>query len=406
MPSSPLLDTLRNQLTPDLISRSASHLGESESVVSKAFVAAIPALLAALIAKIGDGSFLRRLFGMLTSSSLDSSTVASPSSLLGAIESGSSSPLAQLSNEFLSSALGGQTRPVADAVASASGARSSTASSVLTLAAPLLLSTLARRARNDELDAAGLANLLLGQKSAILAAAPPGIAALFGGDPRRAVPAAPPVREAASGASRWLWGLALLIGLFALWSLLRDRDREEPVASLQPPPVAAAPQVARVEAPPPPPPPANIVERRLPSGTQISMPRGSLEDSLVQFLESNNPIDDTAWIDFDRLLFDTASATLQPQSREQLRNVAAVLQAYPSIKVKIGGYTDDVGDDAANQALSEARATSVRSELIALGIPNERLEAAGYGEEHPVASNATEEGRQRNRRIALLVVER
>ena len=136
------------------------------------------------------------------------------------------------------------------------------------------------------------------------------------------------------------------------------------------------------------------------------MPRGSLEDSLLVLIEGTRPLDDTAWIDFDRLLFDTGSATLQPRSREQLRNVAAILVAYPSLKAKIGGYTDDAGDDAANLALSQARAASVRSELIALGVPGERLQAEGYGEQHPVASNATDEGRARNRRIALLVVER
>ena len=397
MSSAPLLDTLRNQLTPELLSRTASQLGESESVVSKAFLAAIPALLAALVARISDGSFLRRLFGMLSNSTLDSSSLSSPSSLLGAIEPGSSSPLAQLSSEFLSSVLGGQTRSIADAVASSSGARSSSASSILSLASPLLLGTLARRTRSDGLDAAGLANLLLGQTSAIMAAVPPGIAALFGGDLRRAAGAAgPPVREAAAGASRWLWGLALLIGLFALWSLLRGREAEPPAASLaSPPEVAAAPPAA-----------ASLVQRALPGGAQISMPRGSLEDSLLLLIEGTRPLDDTAWIDFDRLLFDTGSATLQPRSREQLRNVAAILVAYPSLKAKIGGYTDDVGDDAANLALSQARSASVRSELIALGVPGERLQAEGYGEQHPVASNATDEGRARNRRIALLVVER
>ena len=396
MANATLLDSLRSLVTPDLVSRFSSQLGESEAVTAKAVDTALPALLAGLATRADDTSLMQRLFELFSSPALDSRTLSNPTSVIEATQPGSTSSLSQLGSQFLSLLFGGQTRRISDGIAGASGARPTTASAVLGLAAPLVLGLLAKRTRDDGLDPSRLASLLLGQKSALLAALPAGVAALLGGDVRRpAAASARPVREASAGARRWIWPVALLIGVLALWSLLRDREPTRTAMRAPEPGVAAAP------------PAAEQLRRTLPGGSQITVPRGSLEDSLVAWIEdTSRPLDDRAWIDFDRLLFDTGSATLQPSSREQLRNVAAILVAYPSLKIKIGGYTDDVGDDAANLALSQARAESVRSELIALGVASDRLEAEGYGEQHPAVSNATEEGRAKNRRIALRILAR
>jgi len=129
-----------------------------------------------------------------------------------------------------------------------------------------------------------------------------------------------------------------------------------------------------------------------------------VEARLVQFLnETSSPVSETTWFDFDRLLFDAGKATLQAASQEQLANVAAILKAYPLIRIRIGGYTDNTGDPAINLRLSEERADNVMDELVRLGIDPDRMSARGYGEQNPVADNATEEGRQKNRRISLRV---
>jgi len=93
----------------------------------------------------------------------------------------------------------------------------------------------------------------------------------------------------------------------------------------------------------------------------------------------------------------------KPSSMEQLKNVAAILKAYPKVALKIGGYKDNIGDPAANLELSRRRAENTRTELVTLGIDAKRLEAEGYGDKHPVADNSTEEGRQKNRRIDVRV---
>ena len=91
------------------------------------------------------------------------------------------------------------------------------------------------------------------------------------------------------------------------------------------------------------------------------------------------------------------------KSNEQLVNLSEILAAFPNAKLKIGGYTDNTGDEAANMKLSADRANAVRNALMLMGMDGARLEAEGYGSQHPVADNATDEGRAKNRRIAVRV---
>ena len=148
----------------------------------------------------------------------------------------------------------------------------------------------------------------------------------------------------------------------------------------------------------------NWLEQRLPDGVNLNVPPSGIESRLVAFIsDPNRPVDRTTWFEFDRLTFETGSAALRPESKEQLDNIAAILKAYPSVNVKVGGYTDNTGDDAANLKLSQDRASAVERELVSRGIADDRIEAEGYGEQHPVADNSTEEGRAKNRRIALRV---
>jgi len=147
--------------------------------------------------------------------------------------------------------------------------------------------------------------------------------------------------------------------------------------------------------------------RLLATGFEIKGETTGLESGLIGFVESANPVDKTTWFNFDRVTFRTGSAGLDMvKSNDQLMNLAEILMAFPKAKLKIGGYTDDVGDGTANMKLSTERAQAVRSVLMAMGIAGDRLEAEGYGAQHPVGDNTTDEGRAQNRRIALRVTEK
>jgi K(+)-stimulated pyrophosphate-energized sodium pump len=144
----------------------------------------------------------------------------------------------------------------------------------------------------------------------------------------------------------------------------------------------------------------------LKSGLTLNIATEGVEDKLLRFIDGSEPVDKETWFDFDRLTFETGSATLKAESREQLENVASILKEYPNVHVKIGGYTDNTGDAAVNQRLSTERAAAVKAELVKLGIAENRLASEGYGSAHPVASNDTPDGRARNRRISIRVTKK
>jgi OOP family OmpA-OmpF porin len=101
------------------------------------------------------------------------------------------------------------------------------------------------------------------------------------------------------------------------------------------------------------------------------------------------------------VLFDFNKSTLQPASDAVLQPAANLLAANIALKVEVQGHTDNVGGDAYNQTLSEARAKAVAAWLTQHGIAADRLTAKGYGKTKPVADNGSDEGRAKNRRVEI-----
>ena len=101
------------------------------------------------------------------------------------------------------------------------------------------------------------------------------------------------------------------------------------------------------------------------------------------------------------ILFDTNSSTLSPGGQDRLRSVARTVSQYPKERMIVKGHTDSTGAAQYNQRLSEERANNVRSFLVVEGVPAARVTAIGFGPTLPVATNATPEGRQQNRRVEI-----
>jgi outer membrane protein OmpA-like peptidoglycan-associated protein len=148
---------------------------------------------------------------------------------------------------------------------------------------------------------------------------------------------------------------------------------------------------------------------KLPGGTELDAYKGGIEDRLVAFLNTDykklgaDSLKNT-WFDFDNLNFHTASADITAESQHQINNIAAILKAFPTAKLKIGGYTDKVGDLAVNKKLSGDRANSVKAALDKAGVGAQITDAEGYGSafaKHP--ADAPESERVTDRRVSVSV---
>ena len=107
----------------------------------------------------------------------------------------------------------------------------------------------------------------------------------------------------------------------------------------------------------------------------------------------------------EQVLFDFNQADLRSDAQATLAKVAQVIGFYTEARVEIQGHTDDVGEEAYNQGLSERRAAAVREHLSTVaGVAAERLVALGYGESRPAVPNDSDESRQRNRRVEVVIV--
>lgn len=103
------------------------------------------------------------------------------------------------------------------------------------------------------------------------------------------------------------------------------------------------------------------------------------------------------------VLFSVDSASLRPDLTRDIKAVAGNLMRYPNSQIQIVGHTDNTGSAAYNQDLSQRRAVSVAQVLRESGVPNARITAFGRGEDQPIASNLTEQGRAQNRRVEIII---
>ena len=101
------------------------------------------------------------------------------------------------------------------------------------------------------------------------------------------------------------------------------------------------------------------------------------------------------------IYFETGKSTLKPESFAKLDEIVSIINEYPDYNLRLSGHTDNVGKDASNLTLSQARVDAVKAYLVGKAVPENRLEATGYGESKPIATNKTAVGRAQNRRVEM-----
>ena len=432
-----LIEAAKGLFTNDLVNKASSYLGESENTIVKAIGGIIPSLLGGVADKATsshDGAVT------VTNLAKESDSAGFPGNLAGFFDNDGGGLLNKGAG-LLSNLFGqGKTDMLSTVISQFSGAKSSSISSLLSMAAPAILGMLGKHANTNNLSADGLASVLASQKDNIANALPSGLnlSSLFSGF--GAAKAAEHVSHAAATAhaatqhyteeERSGGGMKLLFPIILLallgagaWYFFKDgcRGPKDPdhteathtdTAAADGTTTGHSTSMAMgkldtlsgdfiYDA-------GESVTLNLPNnGGSLTVGKNTTEYRLINFLNDKNAAIDTVkgnWFEFTNVRFKTGGSQITDESLTQLSNLVTIAKAFPAAQFKIGGYTDNTGDAAKNVTLSQKRADAVAAKLKELGMAAAALESAkGYGQEWPIADNATAEGRAQNRRVAVNV---
>ncbi len=411
-----LIDAAKGLFTSELVGKASSFLGESETGVSKAIGGIVPTVLSGLLSKTSNHEGAGAVAQMVGEQH-DSGILGSLGSFFGNDGGG----LLNKGAGLLSGLFGNKTDGITSLISNFAGIKSSSTSSLLSMALPAVLGLIGKNAGGG---ASGIASFLSGQKSNIAAAVPSGlnlssVLGNWGGAASNAVHetkaaathyANETVEKTGSG-MRILLPLLLLaaaaVGAWYLFGKGCGKSAEAVADNVVDTGKAKIEQVAAVVT-------EGVRESfkvKLTNGVEIDAYKGGIESQLVAFLDDKAAMVDTVdksknWYDFDNLNFKLGKADLTDSSMVQVKNIAAILKAYPAVKMKIGGYTDASGDAAANLKLSQTRADAVMKAIMGAGGSAAQLvKAEGYGSQFAKEpATASDEARKKDRRTAVRVV--
>lgn len=452
-----LLTYLSDQFTPTVIDQLGERLGEKPANVGTAVKAAIPTLLGSLAARTqstGDADAIIDLLRQTTYSKettpLDIAQVSDTAAETQAAISGGSA--------FVQRLMPTRVDEVVRHIASHSHINRASAVALLDLVGSVLEGVLGRQVLDNGLTALNLSTLMAGQVDAIRAGMPTALAGLattlgfaklphpsseegaqgittFMSTPTNPdLPKSPLVERERENVSWLRWAMiavgALILflivqkcrepqsgteGIFTDTTARAESDRQEDTSAATRNNIAASnastqdtargpfktgdDSAARSE----PAAPAVDVQVELPGGRRLKVAERSFNANLAQFLAGKSrPLPRT--FTFENLTFETGSARITTESRTHVNDLIEIMKAYPTLQINIQGHTDNTGNAAANRTLSLDRANAVRSALTAAGVAADRVTAQGFGSEKPTASNDDAEGRQKNRRIDVVVL--
>ena len=437
-----IIDLIKGQLGSALVTQAASQLGESESGISKAIGGLLPAVVGGL-ANNSDNPAV-----------LDAITTAPSQGVLG--------NLLGLASEntwvqsLLASIFGDKLSGLVNSIATYAGISNNSSASLLNLVTGATVGSVGKYAADNNLDQSGISSLLNDQKGIVSSLLPAGLslASLNVGDWAKGykfdndndtiktspISTPTPIPTAVSneepkvevtksvadggtfpdratstsdGGSIWKWLLPLLLLIAAGYFLWKQCEKKETTTttavagdSLNTTIDSSSTQNDTVTTMTT----ARVDENIDLNGTALKGYKGGMEDNMITFLKSGSyaSADDDAalkdnWYNFDHVNFKMGSSTeLEAGSQGQLENLVAILKAYPDAKIKIGGYTDKVGNEAANVKLSGERATYIKDWLAKQGVGAQVTGADGYGSEFAtVDASASDAERAADRKMAV-----
>ena len=460
-----LLDMIKDQVGDSVISQAGKFLGESDSGVKSAMGAALPSILGSLITKGGTNNGAGAILDMISSGNHNGSIFDNLGGLLGGGDA--TSGFLNSGSGILKSLLGNQLGSVVDIIASVSGLKKGSSSSIMSMAAPLVMGMLGKYVKNKALDAVGLGKFLGTQRSSVASALPAGMGSLLGfgntsssntgGTRVTETSHSAPTGGSSGGGGGFLkralpiLGL-LLLGYFA-WTKFGasavDATKDVAGAAVDATKGAAGAvgdvvgdaagavgDAAKGAADA-----AGDVAGAAVDATKgaagavgdaakgavdaagdavgavadaasaaaakalegVKFAAGSVGEKFSNFLSTGKG-DGT--FRFNNMKFATGSADIDAGSMSEVDNLAKVLNAYSNVNIEVGGHTDNTGNAEMNNKLSEARALAVKARLVTKGVAADRITTKVYGSASPTASNDTNEGRAQNRRIEVKITKK
>jgi outer membrane protein OmpA-like peptidoglycan-associated protein len=402
--SNTLINSVRSVFTDDLLSKFSVLLNEPQGNTQKAVQAAIPIVLTEVLRQAGSPEGATKIWNLSKQAAgndffgqLHELNVRSGNLVTGNV-------LLKKGSDFAGSLLAAKKDIVINEISRYSGAGGPSASFIAGVVSFASLDSIGRQITAGSMDVKGLALWLDTQRESIIHAIPPGleVKAPLG------IHRYPREKAVRTKRNRMLSGaLGVIVVVVAIFLIFFWPNKHTDLASAANPAdtVVATPvraisrqDTARSEA----------FRVTLPNGKVLDVYQGGMEDQLVVFLGDPNAKlhkKNGNWFNFTKVAFASNSASLLLESEVQLKNIVAILTAFPKAKIKIGGYSDNTGDYAVNVRLSQERADNIYAKLIDLDTKPSQLKGAkGYGSRYPVGDNGTTSGRNMNRRMSIDVV--
>jgi OOP family OmpA-OmpF porin len=457
-----LFEELKALLVGEVANKAANILGEKEEKVKIALEGLVPTFVGGLMKRASNEAGATTLLNVVKKTNNDGNIVEQLDDLLKNKESFAG--FVEKGNSVVSMLLPDKKSSIATMISQFAGVRNSSATSLLSVVAPLVVGKLGYLVNSQGLDKTGLANVILEQRGILLDETPEslqpkmidvlGLATFMSEEikpvqfatgtiksnttqtitPKKTVENRPVTysdkdydAEEGSGLSmpKWLLPTLLIaavlggVGYFAAtydWSKLKgdsaivsDTSQTEQVTNAQidttnlPKDTLVAKvdsAVAAVAIPA-----SKTMGISLPNGQKLDLEDGTFTYKFAKYLtDSSTKVNQI--FTFDNLNFESNTPTLVAGSDKTVQDLAKIMSAYPRVQLKLTGYTDNSGDSLQNRKLSLKRAFAVKNLLVANGIQDLRIDFAGKGSLNPIASNATEDGKAKNRRIEVKVVKK
>lgn len=355
----------QNFLSPDIVNKFSSAIGESTEKTQKAIKSVVPALLLGIVNKGKTPDGAKNIVNIAQKDGLEDDR---------AIHDFNDQSFLTKGNDAVAGIFGNNLENVVSKLGDSTGIQSTGIKKMLGIAAPFVMGFIGTKIKNDHLSSSALMGFLGQQKFTLMKLVPEG---LIGRQT---------CERQLENKKRSPWIAITLLALAILTALLWYAGRQTAESFSTAPGSAATASM-------------NDLSELAP----LAEPTGSLNvNEIISYIQSGDAVVPRSF-SFSNLNFYPGTAALMPGSEIEIDLVARVMTDFPGMQARIEGHTDNTVLETTYRELSAERANTVKQQLVARGIYHERIEIAGLGSSRPIATSNTEEGHTQNRRVEFVL---